>query len=227
MNFDYTYITVFGCILFEPMVMLTNGVFFVLALFYNIQLKKYSQPYIHHMRRFLFLLGVSTLFGALGHVVHYQLGHAFFSTVLFLMNAFSLAAMYFCFLGPYTYAHPQNKIKRNYNLLILVWMALVLFVCTCVQNFVIIKIHAGVVLLYSLIVHWSMYKRHLHLGSKWIVGGILAAFLPIIVHSLKVSVGEWLNHKDIAHVLMIISLMIIYTGVSVNARELQSGKIQL
>ncbi len=226
MNFDYTYITLLGYKLFEPMVLLTNGIFFLLTLYYFIRLRN-NPPYLQYMRLFLFLLGVSTLFGAVDHTVHYQLGTSFFNIVLFLMNAFSLVAMYYCFLGPYTYLHPDVKLKKSYNTFILFWIGLVLILSAWIQNFVIIKVHAGIVLLYSLVVHWRMYKQFRHEGSKWIVIGIFAAFLPILVHSLKLCPGEWFNHKDLAHVLMIASLIIIYKGVAINAKGIQSGNILL
>lgn len=227
MNFDYTYITLFGFILFEPLVIFTNVIFFLLAWYYFVQLKKFQNAYSRQMALFFVLLGISALFGAIGHGAHYQLGYPFFNGVLFLMNAFSLIAMYYCFLGPFTYYKQGNSLHKIYQLILIVWIVLVLVFCSVLKNFAVIKVHAGIVLTYSLVVHWKMFLRFRHPGSKWVVIGILISFLPIIVHSLKLSVGEWCNHKDIAHVLMIISMAVIYKGAVQNAGDIQKGLIPL
>lgn len=227
MQFDYTYITLFGFILFEPMVILMNLIFFVCALFYYLSLRKYTNAYTRQMSLFLFLLGTSMAFGGAGHAVHYQLGVDFFNVLLFFMNGFSLMAMYFCFRGPYTYYHSGKKPDSWLRYVLLGWILLMLIYSMIVQNFTLIKIHAGVGLIYALTIHWIMYKRHHHPGSRQVLIGMFVSFLPIIVHSLKLSFGKWFNHKDIAHVLMVISLVIICKGIKTNSEDIQAGKIKL
>jgi hypothetical protein len=225
MHFDYTYITLFGFIFFEPLVLVTNLVFFILSLIFFLNLNKFEHAYAKQMARFMLLLGISTLFGAVDHTVHYQLGIPFFKVILFLMNTFSLFSIYFCFRAPYTYYSLGKKISGTYNYFVMVWICLVLVFVAIVEDFTIIKVHAGLVLLYSLLTHYFLYKRHQHQGSRIVVTGIVMSFLPIVIHSLRISLGEWFNHKDIAHVLMICSLVIIYRGVKINSQDMASGKI--
>ena len=161
----------------------------------------------------MFMLGTSSLFGAAGHAVHMQLGEVFFKIIVFLMNAFSLFSIYFCFRAAYTYINLNREPSKKYIYLVMAWV-LILLVASGIQgNFTVIKIHAGIVLLYSLIVHYLVYRRSQEKGSLLVVTGILISFLPIIVHSLKFSIDEWFNYKDLAHVIMIISLIVIYRGV--------------
>lgn len=110
--------------------------------------------------------------------------------------------------------------------MVLVWVALVLFASAITGDFLIIKIHAGIVLLYSMITHYLVYKRTNESGSSTVVLGIFISFLPILVHSLKFSFHEWFNYKDIAHVIMIFSLMVIYKGVRLNSRQLEPEKVR-
>ncbi|MBL7931561.1 MAG: hypothetical protein JNL60_06660 [Bacteroidia bacterium] len=227
MQFDYTYITLFGFILFEPMVILANLIFFLCALYYYVSLKKFNNAYTRQMSLFMFLLGTSMAFGGAGHAIHYQLGVGFFNLILFFMNAFSLLAMYYCFMGPYTYYKAGKEPAPLTRYLILTWILLMLVYSMIVQNFALIKIHAGLGLIYALTIHWIMYKRYQHRGSREVIIGVFVAFLPIIVHSLKISFDEWFNHKDIAHVLMIISLVIICRGVKTNSEDIESGKINI
>lgn len=177
------------------------------------------------MAWFMLLLGISSCFGAVGHAVHYQLGMTFFRIILFLMNAFSLFSIYFCFRAPYTYVHLDQEPPKKYIYLVLTWVILVLIASAVIGDFLIIKIHAGIVLLYSMITHYLVYKRTNEPGSSIVVLGIFISFLPILVHSLKFSLHEWFNYKDIAHVIMILSLAVIYKGVRLNSLHLQPEKV--
>jgi hypothetical protein len=42
------------------------------------------------------------------------------------------------------------------------------------------------------------------------------------VHLLKISLHDWFNHKDLAHIFIILSLILIGRGVVINGRILQS-----
>ena len=107
----------------------------------------------------------------------------------------------------------------------LTWVIAVLIASVIVGDFVIIKIHAALVLVYALITHYLIYKRTDDAGSALVVSGIAISFLPIIVHSLKLSINEWFNYKDIAHVIMIFSLIVIYKGARLNAMKLDAKNV--
>jgi len=221
MEFGNTYIFLFGFKMFEPMVLLMNSIFFILCLLYFNRLNKYHHPYAKQMARFILLLGTSSLFGAIGHGVQLQMGDLFFKIILFLMNAFSLFSIYFCFRSAYTYSNLNKEPAKKYIYLVITWVFILLIASGIQGNFLVIKIHAGIVLLYSLIAHYIVYRRNHDNGSLGVVIGILISFLPIIVHSLRISMSEWFNHKDIAHTLMIISLIVIYKGVKISSERLK------
>ncbi|MDI1354638.1 MAG: hypothetical protein PSX36_06955 [bacterium] len=221
MTFDYNYITILGFPVFEPMTLLTNTIFFTLSWRYFKRLHKSSQDYAKQMGWFLVLMGLSSMFGAVAHAVHYQLGILPFKVLLFLMNATSLMAIFFCFRAPYTYYKLEDGFSKRVIYLTILWGLILMALTVVNQNFVIIKIHAGIVLLYSLIVHYMGLKNKPERGNRLVVQGILISFLPLIVHSFKLSIHEWFNYKDISHVLMIVSMIIIYKGVSLNTEDLQ------
>lgn len=220
LNFDYTYIILFGFKIFEPMVLATNSVFFALCALYFARLKKVDHPYSRQMAWFMLMLGSSSLFGSVGHAVHLQLGEVFFKIIVFLMNALSLFSIYFCFRAAYTYINLNREPSKKYIYLVMAWVLILLIASGIQGNFTVIKIHAGIVLLYSLIVHYIVYRRSQDKGSSLVVIGILISFLPIIVHSLKFSIDEWFNYKDLAHTIMIISLNVIYKGASLISEKL-------
>ncbi|PBQ33578.1 hypothetical protein CNR22_17955 [Sphingobacteriaceae bacterium] len=223
MHFDYTYIILFGFQIFEPMVLVTNTIFFILCVLYFARLNKLPHLYAKQMAWFMLMLGTSSVFGAVGHAVHMQMGDIFFNVIVFFMNAFSLLSIYFCFRAAYTYFNLQRLPKKKYIYVAMAYVLILLVVSAIVRDFTIIKVHAGIVLVYSLIVHYLVYRRSQEKGSQLVVLGILLSFLPIIVHSLHFSIDEWFNYKDIAHTIMIISLIVIYKGAYKISRGLPSN----
>lgn len=201
------------------MVILTNITLFILSAYFFVKLKNSEHLYSRQMAWFMFTLGISSCFGAVAHAVHYQLGEPFFKTAFFLTNAFSLISIYYCFRAAYTYyTDSQNKYVISF---VLIWIAALMVLSLMKGEFLLIKIHAGIVLIYSLSVHYLVYRKTRERGSRIIVTGILISFLSILVHSVKFSFGEHFNYKDIAHVIMIITLILIYRGVLLNVDELE------
>jgi hypothetical protein len=131
--------------------------------------------------------------------------------MVFAMNSTSLIAIYHCYKAANIYFFKNKTQKLNFTKwLVLTWISALLIITLMQNNFVLIKIHAGIVLVYSLIVHLLKYKDA---GSPIIAGGIIVSFLPIAIHSLRLSLGEWFNYKDIAHLMIMASLIMIGMGV--------------
>ncbi len=226
MNFDYTYITLFGFIVFEPVVILTNVLFSILCISYYNNLCRYESSYAIQMRTFILLTGISAIFGAMAHGVHYQLGSVFFSIVFFIMNTLNILSIYYCFRAPFTYYNRGSETSQKYLYLVFVWIGALIIYSILNGNFLVIKIHAGIALLYSLVIHFLAYKKNNESGSRTVVIGIGISFGAIIAHSLKISIHEWFNYKDISHLIMIASLMVIYKGIKQNAESLELGDLE-
>lgn len=199
------------------MVIVTNSILCLLAIYFFKQLIKYPHAYSKQMATFIVIMGISGCFGAAAHAVHYQLGEFFFRTIVYISNAMNLLSVYFCFRGTYTYFSVYGKKSNRYIIIgVLCWIASMLIFTLIKNNFLIIKIHAAIVLIYALVVHYLGYRKK-DGGSAYVVLGIGISFLSIMVHSLKFSFDKYFNYKDIAHVIMIISLIIIYKGIKLNS----------
>jgi len=136
------------------------------------------------------------------------------------MNAFSLFAIYFNFKFTYTYASGDRPQKAWLNYLVIAWVLVLLVLSLLLGDFTIIKVHAGIALLYCLVVFMKGMKRRKEKGSALIVYGILISFLSILVHTFHVMISIWFNHKDLAHVCMIITLILMYRGTLLNLRQM-------
>jgi len=205
------------------MVIVTNLILFACAIYYFRQLWNFNHRYSRQKALFILMIGISGIFGSIAHAVHFQLGDAFFNTVLFLMNGLSLVSILFCFSGAYYYLTKEKGAKKWVNVVVWLWLITLLIITFQQNKFLLVKIHAGIVLVFSLIVY-SLYDTRNDPGSKYIVSGILVAFLSIVTHSLKINIHEWFNYKDISHVIMIVSLYLIYKGVVLNSESLLARK---
>ncbi len=207
------------------MTIVTNFLIFTLSIFAFKNLRKYNTVYSSSMGWFLLLVGISSCFGSVAHAVHYQAGELFFNVIFYIMNALSLISVYFCFNAPYTY-YNINKASKNkvIPIIVMAWIGAVLIYTLIQNNFLIVKIHAGIVLLYSFITHLMIYIKTKEKGSGVVVLGIGISFLSIIIHSLKFSIHEWFNYKDLAHVVISVTIFYIYKGASIVSEKLIAKK---
>ncbi|MCA6436815.1 MAG: hypothetical protein IM600_14965 [Bacteroidetes bacterium] len=226
MEFDYTYTTLFGAQIFEPVTILTNAAIALVCAYAFFQLNKTKTVTAIQWSMFFLLIGLSSIIGSLGHGVHYQLGNSFFKCVEFTMNAISLIAIYYCYQAAHTnYSTEKNKQTKLLRNIVIAWITLLLLITIWFSNFTLIKIHAGIVLSYSLIVHIITHKRKIP-GSGWIAFGIAVSFLSILTHSLKIKLSDWFNHKDISHLIMAVSLLLIFKGVQLKVRFIENNLLE-
>lgn len=214
MNFEYTNINLFGFTVFEPITILTNLIIIVYGILVYNKLIGFDNSWLRSWAWFFLLMSISAMFGSISHGVHEQLGDVFLKVNWFLMNAFSLLSIYFFFKAAYQNLNPtKHDNKKWLNKLVVVWIIVLLITTYLMNSFLLIKIHAGIVLVYSLVAHYLTLRKQKQGGSILIISGIGLAFISIIIHSLKLSIGEWMNYKDIAHIFMFMSMFVIHKGV--------------
>jgi len=56
------------------------------------------------------------------------------------------------------------------------------------------------------------FRRGDH-GAGWVAGGLALSVATALVYLLEITVHPWFDHRDLAHVLMMASLLMIYRGV--------------
>lgn len=217
MKFDYTYIDLFGFRFFEPVVILTNTTLFILSQVFFIRVYALKRPYAMHMGYFMLFMGMSTLAGGIGHAVHEQMGKTFFNTILIIMNGFSLLSVYFFFRASYTLLRNGAPASGVLLAFVLFWVLAGFILSVVTRDFLVIKINAAIALVFSLAAHFIDMKRGRKEGNKLVITGLIISFVSILTHSLGISFHEWFNHKDLSHVIMIVSLIVIFRGVQKNA----------
>lgn len=75
---------------------------------------------------------------------------------------------------------------------------------------------SSIVLLIGFILPMNIYSYKISRskGNRLIVLSILGGILPAIVYNKKISLNEWFNYNDISHVLLAITLFIMYKGAA-------------
>jgi hypothetical protein len=196
------------------MAILTNSVITIYGIFAYLRTLNFHHKISRDWALFFLLMGISCLIGSISHGVHEQLGDTFMRVSWFIMNSVSLICIYFFYRAAFKYSNISRESNSHQvvTYVAVIWVVALIVVTFFLNDFLLIKIHAGIVLLYSLVVHGATL-RNKQAGSGYIVTGIIVAFLSIIVHSLKFSFGEWFNYKDISHVIMLTSLVLLYQGV--------------
>jgi hypothetical protein len=220
-KFDYTYKIIYGLKIYEPGVIVTNLILLLICIWFFIKLMSLKNIYSRNMAGFILMLGLSGCIGAVIHATHYQLGWSFLRIMNFASNVINILVAFLCFRGSY---HIQNyRTRRNRNTMLnvsLVWLIAVIIYAWVRSDFIVITIHAGLVLLYAFYTHYRLDKNEFA-GTTWVMGGIVVAFFSILVHLFKLSFHHWFNHKDLAHIFMIASLLLMGKGILMNSRVLE------
>jgi len=86
------------------------------------------------------------------------------------------------------------------------------------QNFTVVSIDMALGLIPIMMIHFKDSKTNP--SSIWIAYGILISFLTAIVHFSKFSLHVYFNYLDIAHLLIMINLSVIFVGVKQKAISL-------
>jgi len=220
MEFGTTYIVLFGFKFFEPTVILTNFLIFFVCLYYFKNLRILAGKYAKQTSLFVIFMGVSSLFASIDHTIQYQFGEVFFRIILFISHSLNIIALYFCFIAAYTYNSVDKQINKYITYGAISVTIVLMIIALVTASFLTIKIPAGIVLVYSLIMHYIGYRKNTK-GSGLFVAGVLISFLSIFVHSLRLSFSDWFNHKDIAHVIIAASLVFMCTSVKINSQNLE------
>ncbi len=216
MEFGSTYIFLFGFKIFEPMVILSNLLIFLVSLYCFQNLKRFENKYAKQSALFIILLGTSTCFASVDHATQYQLGVPFFRIILFISHSLNILALYFCFRAAYTFYLISEQPNKTVLLIILSITGVLMILALLTGSFLLIKIPAAVVLIYSLIVHYLGYRKNID-GSGLFAFAVVVSFLSIIVHTLRLAFSDWFNHKDIAHVIIAVSLFLMYSAIKTNS----------
>lgn len=201
----------FGLQLQEPMAFITNLLItgFCFWIYKLLQDKKKYQ--VHQSKNwsyFFLLLGVSTFFGAFGHLFFQYTGKG----LKMFAWVFSILAIYF--IEKASLENIQDGGKRVLWRQIIDFKLICLVICLfLVQHFAIVLIQtvSGFLLVLG-ILHGIFYFKYKNKASLFVLIGILILLGSGMVYGFKISLHKWFNQEDFSHIIMLFSLVFLYQG---------------
>jgi len=156
-------------------------------------------------------MAISTLVGALTHGLKNHFSSNEFYYIWLFMNLASIPASYFLLQANIQLSKWDEVTKKKLSIASAIVTLLLAIMVISVNQFLLIKVNAGLIILITLITHFQTYKKGIK-GSGWIVFGFAFSSLSILVHTMQFSLHTYFNYKDISHVIMNIGLYIIFLG---------------
>ncbi len=215
-----TFIDIFEFHLLEPVTVLTDILLSIFCIyFYNKLNFPGNKATLGKYWRFFFLfMGISTFIAAIAHGCKAYFSNQVFYFIWMAMNISSIPSAYYLLKATIELSEFTDQLKRRLTTISLAAMLLLTVLTVYINNFALIKVNAGIVILLALVRHYHTYKKG-YQGSGYIVFGFAFSLSSIVVHTTQYSLHEWFNFKDISHVIMNISLYIIFTGVLMKTRN--------
>lgn len=202
-----TSLNIGNLIIHEPVAVFTDIIISVLCIILIRGLKEQTET-CNAWKRFFLFIGLGTLAGGISHAffaVHSGLAYKSFWLTMQFFNGLSVYAAQQATLSSILSGSPKIKLMKT---VILVQLLVFCILVPILQNFLLVVIDCALGLIPVMIFHLKSRDE----DDKLIGYGIMVSFLTGIVHGTKLSLHTYFNHNDIAHVLIMISLYLMYKG---------------
>jgi hypothetical protein len=199
----------------EPVTVLTNLILSVFSFYFYIhlgKLKNIGTNLSRYWRLFFLFIAIANTIAAFAHgFKSYFNSHDYYYVWMF-MNMAGIPASYFLLLTNLESAQISQKTKNNLQYFAAVLtLSLVIFMYL-INDISLVKVNAGLVILITLFAHLITYRKGIA-GSKLILRGFIISILTLFVHTMRLSLHDYFNYKDLSHVIMNIGLYVIFLGV--------------
>lgn len=207
---------IFGVLIMEPIVTLTDLMVSAVCIYAYIKLRKVNHQGVSHQYfRFYFLImAIATAFGGItGHAFQYTLGIEWKLPGWFI----SMLAVSVLERGIISFLSPiiSKKVSRFLefaNVIELLTFATLSFITL---SFLYVQVHSayGLGLIVFPLCFYAFWKTG-NKGAKIICLSVLFTTSAAIVFATKISLGQWFNHLDISHGIMAIGAYLFYRGAA-------------
>ncbi|HEX7413641.1 MAG TPA: hypothetical protein VF411_06300 [Bacteroidia bacterium] len=199
----------------EPISALTDILLCVVCFFAFFKTKNLAVHKAVNLYRWFFLFtGVSTLVAALiGHAFLYYFGF----NAKMIGWVFGMLGVSFAVFASMYHTRPiiGNFAFKRLVLINSIEVVIAFIAVFLAWSFVVVEIHAAFGLLLNIAVleyiHFQKTKSALSIRLLY---GITIAIISVIAHIFTFASSVWFNHIDLSHVLMTLSIYVMYKGVS-------------
>jgi hypothetical protein len=197
----------------EPVTTVTDFIISGICVYFYFKLNKLSanNPSTNYWKYFYGFMALGSFIGGCAHAFfefHVGLGYKSFWLSMQVLNMLAMYSIQHATLNSaLIHSNKKNIWAKSYLIQALVGiMAVFLF-----QNFIVVVINNAIALIPIMIIHFKASKTNKL--NLWIAYGIAVLFVTAGVNLAKLSLHDYFNHLDLAHVLIMINLYLMYTGV--------------
>lgn len=208
---DLPFINFQGYVLLEPMNFVTDALIGLACAVYVFKMWQDNPKDLDSKlyRTFFIMVGLSSFFGGLTHLfAHY-------------LDGISLRVLTWSLLGVGVFTFELATVRKNFKkkvrqilFPVFVFQLIAYFVALYNYmnfNVVIVNMLLG---LFAFIVpiEMSTFFKSKNRGAFFIALGITLTLGSAAIHILQLSPHKWFDHKDLAHVVTVFTLLVIYKG---------------
>ena len=210
----------FGLELLEPLGFALNWVFTIQSWYYFKKLKHWkNSSFAVNWRWFFLFFGFSGLFGGLSHLLYNYTG------LLGKIPGWATAIIAITFLELAMSSLAKGKLAKVLKIVVFAKLGITAFVMIVFFNFNMVIIHtaAGMILWIVIPGFYYLSKGKVELNN--FLWAIFFMLLTLPFRILKIDLHLWFNRDDAAHIFMLITLYLFYSGVK--RREILTAKDSL
>lgn len=210
--------SVFGLCLQEPMALVTNWVIAITAFILYFRLKNAESNFQVSWKKFYFFFGLSTFFSGFGHVFfnYFDVYGKYPTWIL------GLIAAYHAGKAMISLNVIDTSTRRMFNWVLYAKLITFALLALLLQSFIFVMVDAVITYLFFCLGFGIYYWRKGISSFKYTVIAVLILFPSIFIFTLKVNPHIWFNKDDLSHILMALTIIFFYLGVSrLNEIELE------
>ena len=205
---ETTWIEIGGFVIRAPVTAGTNLILAVQCVLYFRRLRAEPEARSRLWGGFFSMMAIATLAGVLKHGFQHQLSETGLLLVLWVSNVTSGIATYYAQRAT-AVTHAPEHLKRRFDRLFQVQFFVFLAGNVVLGPQILLLVVNMAAGLLPVIGVEAMALRRGHPGSGWVVGGLSLSILTGATYVAELSIGPWLSHIDIAHVLIGVSFWLI------------------
>ncbi len=207
----------------EPVTVLTDFVITALSVYFYFQLNRVSEKdeATKNWKYFYGFMSISSFLGGCSHAffaIHEGIGYKTFWLGMQLLNVFSIYYVQKSALYSVLQNSPQKKYWRISYKIQCVLAAASVFIF---HNFLVVIINTAIGLVPVMLLHFRAAKQNK--TNLWIAYGIVVLFATAIVNGMKLTIDAYFNHLDLAHVLIMVNISLMFIGIKRKAIALRAA----
>jgi hypothetical protein len=163
-------------------------------------------------KNFFLFLSISTFLGVLTHGLPWTHENFAYRVAWISMQVLSCIAMWFAQSGAAKDEIKSILVRNRFLLFCKIQLVLFILAVLYFQNFLVVSINSLLCILQLMVVYWPSSIRKLKYRGLLFMGFIIS-FSTLYIHVKKLTLFSWFNYNDLSHLIMLLSLLLIYRGI--------------